>query len=76
MTNEQFKKDSLERFTNLASIKFDAGQLQHGGMLWQKKDLVYKAKEEVIDMWFYLDSLQKQIEDKTVYEVSEDDIDL
>lgn len=76
MENERFKKESLERFVNLASLKFDKGAELHGGFLWLKKDLILKAKEEVIDMWFYLDSLQKQFDDKTIYEVSSEDIDL
>lgn len=76
MDNEQFLKQSLDRFHNLANLKFLKGMEQHGGKLFEKKDLVFKAKEEVIDLWFYLDALQKEIDDKTVYEVKEDDIDL
>lgn len=75
MINETFKQESLKRFNERASEKFDIGKKQHGGNLWEKKDLISMAKDEVIDQWFYLDSLEKQIKDKTIYEVSGEDID-
>ena len=72
---EKELKDSLERLTNLADLKYRAGQKQHGGNLEEKKGLLWKAKEEVIDMWFYLDALEKQIELKTIYTANGVDID-
>lgn len=77
MTNDQEKsmKDSLDRFYRLAEVKYRKGQEQHGGDLWDKKGLIWKAKEEVIDMWFYLEALEKQIELKTIYTANGVDID-
>lgn len=77
MINPQmrFLLDSLKRFVLSASYKYKKGQEQHGGKLWEKKDLIKKAKEEVIDQWFYLDALDKQLTDKTVYKVTGKDID-
>lgn len=75
MTNDNFLEGSLNRFNRLATIKFFAGSAQHGGKLWEKKDLIKKAKDECIDQWFYLDALEKQLEDRTIFKVNGVDID-
>lgn len=66
---------SLFNFVKSAGFKYRKGQWQHGGSLWEKKDLITKAKEEVIDQWFYLDALEKQIKNKTIYKVNGKDLD-
>jgi hypothetical protein len=77
MTNEQqiSMDGAIDKFSHLAELKYRAGQDQHGGQLWEKKGLLWKAKEEVIDLWFYLDALEKQIELKTIYTANGVDID-
>lgn len=69
MTN--FLEESLERFKNLSMVKFEAGRQEHGGELTEKQNIVWKAKEEVIDLWFYLDALEYQIDHKTIYTVTQ-----
>lgn len=74
-SQKKFLLLSLFNFVKFAGIKYRKGQQQHGGNLWEKKDLITKAKEEVIDQWFYLDALEKQIMSKTIYKVNGKDLD-
>lgn len=65
----------LQDYRYKSEAKYIKGAEQHGGNLWEKKGLVDMALEEVMDLMFYLYSLKKQIEDKTVYTVNGEDID-
>lgn len=50
-------------FTQAAFDKYNKGQAEHGGKLWQKKGLIDMAIDEAIDQVVYLFTLKKQIED-------------
>jgi uncharacterized coiled-coil protein SlyX len=53
----------VEKFREMHTKKYEAGQEEHGGNLWQK-DLMWviqAAKEEVIDQWAYLDVIERQV---------------
>jgi len=77
MTKQHFKhiKGILKRFYIQAIGKYIKGNKQHGGKLWEKKDLIDKAIEEAIDQVIYLYTLKDQINNKTLYSVKEEDID-
>ncbi len=65
----------LDRFNDQAIKKYTKGNEQHGGKLWLKKDLIDKSIEEVIDLLFYLFTLKDQINNNTLYSVTEEDKD-
>jgi hypothetical protein len=52
-------KDSFEQEVDK---KYRHGQLEHGGNLWQKSGLIKQAKQEAVDLYVYLDTLEKQLE--------------
>lgn len=58
----QSKKSALIRFHELADAKYDEGQREHGGNLWEKHDLIGEIEKEVIDLWFYLQAIREKIE--------------
>lgn len=72
---EQHLANIKEDFAREVDKKYRAGQEQHGGDLWAKKDLINKALEEIIDLYVYMSTLKTQIENKTIYSVTEKDID-
>ena len=72
---EQHLANIKEDFLREVDKKYRAGQEQHGGDLWAKKDLIDKALEEIIDLYVYMVTLKTQIENKTIYSVTEKDID-
>lgn len=41
--------------------KYRAGQLEHGGNLWQKTGLIDEALNEVVDLAVYLYTLKEQL---------------
>jgi len=51
-------------FKQMARPKYDKGQKEKGTNLDDHTDLVGAIREELVDGWFYLDSLAKQIDDK------------
>tara|TARA_R100001443_G_scaffold116636_1_gene137677 strand:- start:177 stop:506 length:330 start_codon:yes stop_codon:yes gene_type:complete len=57
---EKICKEAIDEFNELASSKFWKGQKEHGGCL-DDRDCIAAAKEEVIDLWFYLCSAQHQV---------------
>lgn len=77
MTSEHNKHltSILESFNNDAIKKYTKGAEQHGGNLWEKKDLIDKAIEEALDQVIYLYTLKQQIENNTIYSVIAEDID-
>lgn len=60
-------------FVRLASDKYQKGQAEHGGSLWEKKGLIDMAIDEAIDQVIYLFTLKQQIENKTLYKVNKKD---
>lgn len=73
---EEHLEGIKDSFNKEVDKKYRAGQAQHGGNLWLKKDLIGKALEEIIDLYVYMATLKTQIEQQTIYEVTEDDIDI
>jgi len=51
-----------ERFAELVDKKYRAGQVEHGGNLWQKNGLIDFTIEEAIDQVVYLLTLKEQLE--------------
>ena len=56
-TSEQIREQSMARFTDLAAIKYNKGQEEHGGLL-DETVTFEKLEEELIDGWFYIQSLR------------------
>lgn len=50
----------LDRFTADARTKYEAGQQEHGGRLWEKSGMLDHAIEEAIDLVVYLFTLREQ----------------
>ena len=72
---EQHLANIKEDFAREVEKKYRAGQAQHGGNLWLKKNIIDMIKEEAVDQYVYACSLKTQIENQTVYSVTEKDID-
>lgn len=53
-------------FAKMCTEKYNKGQAEHGGNLWDKKGLIEMAIDEAIDQVVYLITLKKQIEDSGV----------
>lgn len=50
----------LGQFSADAHAKYQAGQREHGGKLWEKPGMLDRAIEEAIDMVVYLYTLREQ----------------
>lgn len=63
MTHEDHKDLLIDQFTNLLVAKYDKGQAEHKGKLWEmpSPELLDNAIEEVIDLAVYLLTLKGQI---------------
>ena len=48
---------ALKRFSEAAKQKYDAGQLEHGGLITDRK-LFDELEAEIIDMWFYMQAIR------------------
>ena len=72
MTKKQTEHltDLMLEFNNILKKKYAKGAKQHGGNLWEKKDLIDMAIEEAVDQVTYLLTLKQQIKDKTIYSVT------
>lgn len=64
MTDEQEQnlQEALEEFGKRGDKKYRVGQAEHKGNLWEVTGLLDEAMNEVIDQWFYLFNLKKQIQ--------------
>ena len=60
LTPEEIAKKSVDRFNELATAKYMAGQAEHGGNLVNKVRLE-NAEEEIIDLWFYIQALRLRL---------------
>lgn len=67
MTPEQEKhlQEIKDNFVKEVDKKYRAGQKEHGGDLWDKP-MIDNALEEVLDLYVYLRTLKKQIDDKKI----------
>jgi hypothetical protein len=54
----EIAKDAAKRIL----IKYNAGQKEHGGMLWTKPRIIDMAIEEAIDQVIYLLTLKSQLD--------------
>lgn len=54
------------KFNSLLQTKYTKGVIEHGGNLWQKKNLIDMAIDEAVDQVVYLLTLKQQIEDSGV----------
>lgn len=50
------------KFLEDVDKKYRAGQLEHGGNLWQKRGMLDNALEEIVDLYVYLITLKEQQE--------------
>jgi len=50
----------LSQLTADVRAKYEAGQIEHGGNLWEKPGMLEQALEEVIDLAVYLYTLREQ----------------
>jgi hypothetical protein len=57
LTPEEIAKRSVDRFNELATKKYMAGQNEHGGCLVNKVCLDH-MEEELVDCWHYLQALK------------------
>lgn len=51
-----------ERFSQLMDAKYRAGQAEHGGYLWRKRQMP-NIMDEVLDLSVYVVTLEEQIEE-------------
>jgi hypothetical protein len=58
-------EDIIDEFTELATEKYEKGQLEHGGQLWEKQGLIDMAIDEAIDQVIYLLTIKHQLEQRT-----------
>jgi hypothetical protein len=46
--------------------KYRAGQIEHGGNMWEKQGMLAHAIEEAIDMVVYLYTLRDQLRERNI----------
>ena len=63
-TPDEIREQAIMCWNQMARPKYDKGQKEKGTNLDDHDDLVGAIREELVDGWFYLDSLSKQIDDK------------
>lgn len=56
-TPDEIRDTSIDRFNELASMKFNAGQTEHGNCLDDTVTFAH-LEEEIIDLWFYCQSMK------------------
>ena len=64
LTPEEIAKKSVDRFNELATAKYMAGQDEHGGCLVDKVCLAH-MEEEILDIWHYLQALKIRLGERT-----------
>ena len=62
-TSDQIRDDAVQDWHQRAPLKYDIGQKAAGDNLDDKADLIGEAKNEAIDLWFYLCSAEKERQD-------------
>ena len=56
----------LSEFNDEARAKYEAGQQEHGGNIWEKRGMLTHAIEEAIDQVVYLYTLRKQLRERGI----------
>ena len=54
-------ENGVTEFVRDYRAKQARGQSEHGGNLWEKPSMLRHAKDEVLDQWAYLTTLDKQL---------------
>ena len=62
----EIREQAIMCFKQMARPKYDKGQQEKGTNLDDHDDLVGAIREELVDGWFYLESLAKQVDDKDI----------
>ena len=62
----EIREQAIMCFKQMARPKYDKGQQEKGTNLDDHDDLVGAIREELVDGWFYLESLAKQIDVKDI----------
>jgi len=65
-TPSEIREQAVMCFKQMARPKYDKGQKEKGTNLDDHDDLIGAIREELIDGWFYLESLAKQVDDKDI----------
>lgn len=69
-TVEPEQEDHIDRilreFNAEARAKYEAGQQEHGGNLWEKRGMLTHAIEEAIDQVVYLYTLRRQLKERGI----------
>ena len=60
---DQIRDDAVQDWHQRAPLKYNEGQKKHGGNLDHRPYLIGEAKNEAIDLWFYLCSAEKERQD-------------
>ena len=63
-TPNQIRDESIKCFNQMAPAKYNAGQLEHGGLLDEREDIIADLRGEAIDFWFYVETAARQLEEK------------
>jgi hypothetical protein len=50
-----------DKFVQMSRQKYEAGQIEHGGLMWEKPGMLEHLKEELVDAWHYVCTLEQQI---------------
>lgn len=64
--NKEYLGFLIKEASILIDKKFSAGVSEHGGNLWDKKDLIDMAIAEAIDQVVYLLTLKEQIKNNNL----------
>jgi len=62
----EIREQAIMCFKQMARPKYDKGQQEKGTNLDDHDDLIGAIREELVDGWFYLESLAKQVDDKDI----------
>ena len=69
----QDRQEHLEEmqaeFLKLSTEKYVKGQEEHGGKMWLKPGMLQHLKEELVDAWHYVTTLEMQLKDRQVDDV-------
>lgn len=63
MTPQEHKDQLINNFSTEYVNKYNKGQEEHGGNLWEKPSMIRNAKDEVLDQWSYISVIESQIKE-------------
>jgi len=66
-TPDEIREQAIICWKQMAPLKYNRGQKEKGTNLDDNPNLVTECRYEAIDLWFYLDSLAHQINEKDSY---------